>query len=152
MKLILFACLLGLSTTVAAQTINGRATSIEEGDTFTLRTADSAVNIRLYGVDCPEKGQPFGNVARAFTSQLLEGKDIRVVGTEWDRFGRLQGLVIAGPDTLNIALLRAGLAWHYKKQDKSMYWAILEQEARRNKTGLWVSNSPIAPWEWAKKR
>jgi endonuclease YncB( thermonuclease family) len=34
--------------------------------------------IRLYGIDCPEKGQSFGQNAKQATSSLLFGKDVRI--------------------------------------------------------------------------
>jgi endonuclease YncB( thermonuclease family) len=34
--------------------------------------------IRLYGIDCPEKGQAFGEKTKQATSSLLFGKDVRI--------------------------------------------------------------------------
>ena len=49
-------------------------------------------------------------------------------------------------------LLRAELSWHYKRYSKDRDLAILEQEARGNKKGLWTDPNPIPPWKWRRIR
>jgi micrococcal nuclease len=44
-------------------------------------------------------------------------------------------------------MIKAGLAWHFKKYSSDEILANLEIEARNNKKGLWVDPRPIAPWE-----
>jgi endonuclease YncB( thermonuclease family) len=44
-------------------------------------------------------------------------------------------------------LLRSGFAWHYKKYNDSEYLARLEEEARRNRIGLWRDPNPVPPWD-----
>jgi micrococcal nuclease len=44
-------------------------------------------------------------------------------------------------------MIKAGLAWHFKKYSSDETLANLEIEARNNKKGLWVDPRPIAPWE-----
>ncbi len=36
------------------------------------------MKVRLYGIDCPERGQPFGGKARQLTSELAFGKVVTV--------------------------------------------------------------------------
>ena len=46
-------------------------------------------------------------------------------------------------------LLRAGLAWWYRRfarDDTEL--ARLEAEARDARQGLWASPNPVPPWEW----
>lgn len=151
MKRILVIMLFPFS--VFGQAMNGRAVGVSDGDTFTLLTSDTQqFKIRLHGIDCPEKGQDYGRVATEFTRDFLDGKDVRVVSTTKDRYGRSVGLVIVNKDTLNTALLKAGLAWHYKTYDKRKDWADMEQSAKSNGIGLWADKNPIAPWDWRKKK
>jgi endonuclease YncB( thermonuclease family) len=51
---------------------------------------------------------------------------------------------------LNKELVKNGLAWHFKKYSKDNSYAVLENEARASKVGLWADNNPIAPWTWRK--
>ncbi len=67
-----------------------------------------------------------------------------------DRFGRTVGEVTL-PDgrVLNHELVRAGLAWWYRRyapEDDTL--KQLEAEARQAKRGLWADPNPVSPWEW----
>ena len=54
----------------------GKVVGIADGDTITvLRDGHDHVKIRLYGIDAPESGQPFGKASSA-----LETMGTRVVG------------------------------------------------------------------------
>lgn len=66
-----------------------------------------------------------------------------------DKYQRLLGeVILPSGDTLNKLLLKEGLAWHYKYFDKSKDYAELEEQARKEKRGLWVMPEPMAPWEF----
>lgn len=150
---VLFILLLLASCVAFAATITGKVVGVADGDTFTLLTAENRqVKIRLHGIDCPEKAQPFGTRAKQYTSELVFGKQVRVEITDTDRYGRIIAIVYAGRTNLNESLLLAGYAWHYARYDHNAAWASLEQQARRNKAGLWVDINAIAPWDWRKAR
>src|SRR5262249_61586917 len=86
---------------------------IAEGDTLTvLREDQTPVRVRLHGIDAPENGQPFWAQAKAFASDLADGKVVRVEPTDFDRDRHVVAHVIL-PDGrhLNRELVRAGLAW-----------------------------------------
>ena len=127
--------------------LEGKVVGIADGDTFTLLTdEDKQVKVRLHGVDCPEKGQDFGQVARDKTSALVFGQRVEVDVMNTDRYGRTVGIVYnAAQVCIYEELLRTGLAWHYKDYDDNPEWAALESEARRKKTGLWSRPDPIRP-------
>jgi micrococcal nuclease len=93
--------------------LTGKVVSILDGDTFILLTPQKKeVRIRLHGIDCPEKGQPFGQVAKSFASKAIYGKTVKVDSTDTDRYGRTIGIVLYDEpvQSLNEALLKAGLA------------------------------------------
>ncbi len=71
-----------------------------------------AERIRLHGIDCSEKLQPFGKRAKQFTSTLVFGKSVTVQGVDRDRYGRAVGEVLL-PDgrSLKRELVKAGFAW-----------------------------------------
>jgi len=118
-----------------------------------LDSTNNQIRIRLYGIDCPENGQDFANVAKKFTSEMCFQKYVCVDVKDIDRYGRTLGIVFT-PDSVNVnlALLQAGLAWHYKYFDKSKELAQAEQDARENKRGLWVQPNTVAPWEYRRYR
>lgn len=109
--------------------------------------------VRLYGIDCPEKKQAYGNqsakLTRAFSGQQVDVRDIYT-----DSYGRSVAVLRLDDDsTLQEHLLRSGAAWLYPKYCKSSIctaWKRLEQEARDKRLGLWKDDTPQAPWQWRK--
>ena len=134
---------------VSAQ-LKGKVIAIADGDTFTLLTTQNQqVKIRLHGIDCPEKKQPYFNNAKAFTSSLVFGKQVSVQVKNKDRYGRTIGVVfLKDKRNVNELLLQAGWAWHFKKYDQDARWAAMEQLACRQRKGLWADPNPITPWDW----
>ncbi|MBD0294664.1 MAG: thermonuclease family protein [Flavisolibacter sp.] len=132
----------------------GKVVAIADGDTFTfLDKKNMQVKIRLYGVDCPERSQEFGTVARQKLSDLIFGQPVKLVEKGTDQYGRTIAMVYTPNNVcVNEELLRNGLAWHYKEYDKNSRWAQLEEIARRNKVGLWSQPHPTPPWEWRKEK
>jgi endonuclease YncB( thermonuclease family) len=126
---------------------------IADGDTFTLLTGDSQqVKVRLHGIDAPERGQDFGQVARQKLSDLVFGNTVFITEKDKDRYGRTVAIVYNSQrKCINEEMLRSGLAWHYKEYDDNRDWASLENSARRSKTGLWAHPEPTPPWQWRKK-
>lgn len=106
-----------------------------------------AERIRLYGIDCPERRQPFGKRAKQFTSKLVYKKIVEVKPVGKDRYGRTVAWVYIDGTCLNKELLRTGLAWHYKRYSHDKELAELE-EARASRIGLWSDPHPTPPWEW----
>lgn len=133
-----------------AKEIVGKVVSIADGDTFTLLTVQKQqIKIRLYGIDCPEKTQDFGKVAKQKLAELIFGKQIRTVKKDIDRYGRTVAIAYDEQGRcINEEMLAAGLAWHYSKYDNNPAWSTLEENAKNNRLGLWIQLNPTPPWEW----
>ena len=105
-----------------AADFSGRVVGVSDGDTIKVMHNGRAEKIRLHGIDCPEKAQPFGTRAKQFTSEMVFGKTVTLHVTDTDKYGRTVADVIL-PDgrSLNRELVAAGLAWWYRKysQDAS---------------------------------
>lgn len=122
---------------------------VKDGDTIVVLVDGKSFTIRLAHIDCPEKKQPFGMRAKLFVSNLCFGKEVKLRGNSYDRYKRLIAeVILPNGDILNKELIKAGLAWHFKKYSKSEEYANLELKARASKIGLWSEENPIAPWEW----
>jgi len=144
-----------LCVAVVAEQSNftGNAGKVSDGDTIAVMRDGAPVKVRLAGIDCPEKAQPWGSKAKQFTAAAVGNKVVIVKTTGSDRYGRLIGEVITPEGkNLNQELLRAGLAWHYKQYSTDPTLAALETEAREARRGLWVDPQPIAPWQWRKEK
>lgn len=131
----------------------GRITHCLDGDSFNMQTTQGEQGVRLFGVDTPEKGQPFGEEARAFAKSHWEGQEVEVVSDHGtDRYGRraLEMRLKGGP-VIQRLLLDSGLAWHYRQYAPDRHdFAEAELAARKANRGLWSRKNPIPPWEWRK--
>lgn len=125
---------------------------IKDGDTVSILVEGTEKTVRLAHIDCPEKKQPFGTKAKEAISELCFGKFVTLVGDgKTDRNGRsIAELILPNGINVNKALVKMGLAWHFKKYSKDDSYAKLEIAARNKKAGLWKDKNPIAPWEWRK--
>jgi endonuclease YncB( thermonuclease family) len=127
----------------------GQVVGVTDGNSIKVLHDDKAEMVRLLGIDCPERKQPFGTRAKQFTSHQIFGMKVTVRAAGRDRYGRTVAEVIL-PDrrNLNHELLKAGLAWWYRKYSNDTMLGELEAEARKQKRGLWVEPHPVPPWEW----
>ena len=133
--------------------LKGKVVRIADGDTFTLLDANNnQIRIRLHGIDCPEKGQDCYQVAKDYLGKLVFQKVVYVENLDTDRYGRTIGRVWINGVDVNLALLRNGLAWHYKHYDKFKEYAEAESQARKEKLNIWSRSDAIAPWDYRRKR
>ena len=156
----LLLCALALLALVGCATpLAGRVVGVTDGDTITvLDSRNSQYKIRLGGIDAPEKAQPFGQQAKAFLSELVFGRQVKVETGKQDRYGRTVGKVFVDERDANLAMVDAGLAWHYKAyaneqspKDRLLY-ADAEREARMAQRGLWIEPGAAAPWNWRRNK
>ncbi|XP_039016595.1 staphylococcal-like nuclease CAN1 isoform X2 [Hibiscus syriacus] len=108
--------------------------------------------IRLRGIDAPESSMPYGKEAKAELVKLIQGKCLRVVVYDEDRYGRCVGDIYCNGKFVQEVLLKKGLAWHYSAYDNRVELETWEQEARAKRVGLWASTNPEKPWEWRKNK
>jgi endonuclease YncB( thermonuclease family) len=140
-----------------AEILSGRIVGISDGDTVTLLDANQRqYKIRLTGIDAPEKKMPFGQRSKDHLSDLIFNKDVQVETEKLDRYGRTLGKIVFDRKDINLAMINAGLAWHYKKyqQEQSASDRLLyshgEEQARFQHIGLWRDPNPTPPWDWRK--
>lgn len=132
--------------------LQGKVVAVTDGDSFTMLVYKKQIKIRLHGIDCPEKKQDFGQIAKEYLSGLVFGKVVAVTKMNKNRYGRTVGIAMVDGLNVNEALLKAGLAWHYKEYDKNPAWAQLEETARSGKKGLWIQPNAVPPWQFRKRK
>ncbi len=130
-----------------------RIIAIADGDTFTILQDKKQIRIRIDAIDAPESGMPFSKNSKKYLSALCFNRYVTLNVKTTDRYGRLVARVTL-PDgrDLSAEMIRAGMAWHYKKYSKDKVLAALEVQARASGKGLWHDKNPIAPWEFRKLR
>ncbi len=154
MRLFLLLFLFISCTAPQADTASGTVVRIADGDTFTLLTPQNRqVRVRLFGVDAPERAQPFGNVAKQKLAALVFRKPVQLQVRDKDRYGRTVAVVFTtSGQNVNEEMLRAGLVWQYTAYDHSERWHALQQSARQKGAGLWTDAHPTPPWLWRKNK
>ena len=128
---------------------SSKVVAIIDGDTYDLLiNNDSTVRIRMEGIDAPEKGMPFYRVSKTYLGNLCKDKTIRLVVTGTDSHDRILAYsYLEDGRELGQEMIKAGLAWHFKKYNSDTILANLEIQAREAKLGLWIDEDPMSPGE-----
>jgi endonuclease YncB( thermonuclease family) len=134
-----------------APAFTGRCVGVLDGDSIEVRVAGEARQIRLHGIDAPERGQAFSSRAKQELSNLVFGRDVVVAGSETDQYGRLVARVRVGDLDVNLEMVRRGLAWHYRRYSSDPALAEAESAARAGRVGLWVDRDPLPPWSFRRR-
>jgi endonuclease YncB( thermonuclease family) len=122
---------------VLAADPRGKVVGIADGDTLTILADGQQTKVRLWGIDAPERKQPFGNASKKRLAELCHGKEVSVETRGQDRHGRTLGIVTVG-ENVNLRMVQDGYAWHYVRYaPDAKDYAAAEKEAREAKRGLW---------------
>jgi len=146
---------LSIQERFADRTLLGKVVGVHDGDTATVLDANKQQwKIRFNGIDAPELKMDFGNKSKQNLSDMIFGKEVKVVYNKFDKYGRTVGTVFINGMDVNLEQIKAGFAWHYKKyeeeqneKDRKIY-AEAEIAARDAKKGLWQMPNPTAPWDY----
>ena len=135
---------------------SGEVVGVADGDTITVLHSKTLklVAIRLYGIDCPEKGQAFNKRARQFTSVMAHGKIVQVNPITKDEYGRTVAIVAVGKSLLNEEVIKAGFGWVYSFDCHERIcesWKAKQLKAKIAKQGLWQNPDPLPPWQFKRK-
>jgi endonuclease YncB( thermonuclease family) len=134
--------------------IEGKVIGIVDGDTFDLLDdSNKTYRIRMEGIDAPEKGMPFYQVSKKHLGSLCFGQRVALQITQTESGNRKIGFTyLSSGNELSHEMIRAGLAWHFVKYNSDRDLAALEEEARKERMGLWKDPNPLPPWEIRKIR
>lgn len=132
-----------------------RVVSISDGDTIQVDMNGKVETIRFVGVDTPETHDPrkvvqcFGKAASDYTRQLIGNNPVRLeadpLSTNRDRYNRLLRYVYL-PDgrLVQAEIIKNGYGFAYTSFpfSKSEEFKRYQEEAMRDKRGLWGTCSP----------
>lgn len=146
--------LFAASVVAGRGTFAGKVVRISDGDTIGVLYGGKEVRVRLWGIDAPESGQPYGRAAKKLASELCFGQTVTVDVRDTDRYGRAVALVrLADGRILNHELVAHGLAWWFRRYAPgNETLERLERGARASRRGLWADDAPVAPWEYRAAR
>ena len=135
----------------------GMVIKITDGDTVHVLDANKQTHkIRLAGIDAPERKQPYGKAAGKYLAKQINQQTVCVDWHKRNRYKRLVGVIRYEGRDVNLELVKAGYAWHYKKYQREqtpadrVIYADAEVQARSDVVGLWQEPNPINPSDWRK--
>ncbi len=150
--------------------LNGKVVAVSDGDTLTVSSRYGNVIIRMFAIDAPEatchglsdnfcveKGQAGAKESKLHLRQLVLGKYVDVRLGQGMSGNRVVGTVYADGKDINLAMVDAGHAWHYKYFSKNQSpteretYTKAEANARHLKAGVWSDDNPLPPWVWRKR-
>ena len=145
-------CLVFVAPSLAVtEQFTGLVTTVADGVTITVLTPDKQqIKIRLYGIDCPQRGQAFAARTTQATSDVAFGKNVTVRPIYTDRYGRMIAVVLipGGEKSLNEHLIREGMAkvdqQSCTQEDICAPLRKLENAAKGQKRGLWEDKNPVS--------
>jgi endonuclease YncB( thermonuclease family) len=115
-----------------------RLIRVLDGDSLVVDIDGTETEVRLLGINTPERDECFDAEAKARTTELAADR-VRLVGNDEDRFGRLLRYAYAADDTpINEQLVAEGLALalssgHALRDE----FKEVEAEAFRQRLGRW---------------
>ena len=134
--------------------LTGRVVRVADGDTVSiLDKSNTQHKVRLFGIDTPERDQPYGKSAKQVLTRWVDEQNVGVVVVETDSYGRTVGTVYREGTNINVAMVAGGHAWwyqHFAPYEHNL--AAAEKKAREQGLGLWASPGAVAPWDWRRRR
>ena len=123
-----------------------------DGDTVYGLLGDKTYKIRLAEIDAPERDQPFGRQSKIFLRKLLVDGEFDAHISSEDQYGRYIARLYSNGIDINRKMVSEGMAWVYDYYviDKTFY--LDQEEAQKQKKGIWSKRYPAPPWEWRKAR
>ncbi|MDK2742395.1 MAG: thermonuclease family protein [Nitrospira sp.] len=148
----LIVTLLLLFSDAKAYPFTGEVVRVVNGDVIEILHNGKSQPVRLYGIDCPAEGQPYGSSAKEVISIMSYALNVTLQIHGKDRYGRiLADVVLADGTNLNHVLVKEGWCWWDRPHaPESAILEALEAEARDASRGLWIDPSPVSPWAWRK--
>ena len=156
-----------------------RVSSVSDGDTFRIQSThelremmglsvmEDYISVRFFGIDAPEREQPYGEKAREVVREaLLDYPTVAVVPYDVDQYGRLVAEVILSDSRdgectnhcLNHYLVAHGLAVNYRRflRAAGMYglYGPLESSAKRERLNFWSQpyGQIVMPHEYRRRK
>lgn len=150
-SLLFFSC--EISGEINRDSLSGHVVKIIDGDTYDIVLNGKQTRVRMFGIDAPERGMDYYRVAKEYLGALCMNQIIRIEVINTDRYGRMVAKSFL-PDgrELGAEMIKAGMAWHFKRYSDDELLAQFEIAARESRIGLWKASNPTPPWNYRKRK
>lgn len=129
-------------------TVTAKVAEVTDGDTLVVEDVEgNRATVRVWGIDAPETGQPYGTAATKAARKLVGGETVTLHVEDTGPYGRLIARVRTEDVDLGQSLAFSGYAWHSRKYATSDTLKECEREARTEGAGLWAQDNPVPPWK-----
>lgn len=135
----------------AASGFSGQVVGVVDGDTVDVLHQQQTIRIRLAGIDAPERRQAFGQRARQALADMTFHREVEVIPSGTDRHGRVLAVLTIKGVSVNVQLVRAGMAWVYRAYTTDPQLFAAEREAQESRRGLWADPNPVPPWDFRRQ-
>lgn len=132
----------------AERTLACRVVGISDGDTLSCLHNRTPLKVRLVHIDAPELAQPYGNKAKQALASFLFKNTVTLKTSSYDQYGRMLAEVYVGVQNINLKMVEQGWAWAYTYSQPIYQQA--QQQAQKQRLGLWQAKNPVAPSDWRK--
>lgn len=150
--LLLTTLCLAVSCSQAEQAGVYRLVYVQDGDSVVLCCdMGKKFTVRLLDIDAPERYQPYAEQSKSLLKSLLENKPLKLLGDNYDRYGRRLAVIEVEGESVNDKMVSSGAVWVWK-YSKSRRMRSLQQEAKERKLGLWAlpEEQRQDPSDWRK--
>ena len=131
--------LASLVTVIPAANLKGKVVGVKDGNSIEILSEGKVIGIKLFGIDCPERDNTSGKIARHFVAEQAFMNEVQVEITGTESNGNFIGKVFtADGKNLSSELLKHGLAWwDSQSSPDEEALARLEKQAREAFKGIW---------------
>lgn len=153
-RILALACLV-VTSSGQADTLIGRVVAITDGDTLVIQAEHGRQEIRVAGIDAPERVQSFGARSRANLGQWVFQKHASAECLNSTGNAPKRCVVRVDGEDVGLRQLRDGMAWWVREDFESqtpeaLSYQQAETMARLRRLGLWSETNPRPPWDWRK--
>lgn len=128
--------------------LSAEITHFYDGDTVKIKDTNREFKLRLSDIDAPERNQAYGLKSRRALMQLCKNAEVKVYISGQDQYQRSLGKLYCNKQNASEFMVKNGHAWFNRRYSMDYMLALLEDEARKNKRGLWEAEKPTPPWVW----
>ena len=153
LKVLNFFILIYILNILNVYALEGSIIKVTDGDTIVFKDNNNEVlKVRLTQIDAPESKQKFGLESTKSLKDLCLNQNGRLEISGIDKYERTLAIVYCNDINANIHQLKNGLAWVYDDYVTEYTYYKYQNEAKKNKLGLWIDEYPLAPWDFRKNK
>ena len=121
-----------------------------DGDTVKIKEDLYEYKLRLTDIDAPERNQDYGKKSRRALMQFCQNAIINVYISGTDKYHRQLGKLKCNQNDASEFMITNGHAWFNKRYSMDYKLDLAEQNAKKQKLGLWERENAMPPWQWRK--